>query len=137
MLDSSTPRRLIARAAVALTLAAAAGGLAACHRESATPSVVDTSPAVATVNGVPIRRDFFEFYLQGITRERGKSPSDLTPQQRESLLDTLVRAQVVAQQADKDGVTREPDTQHLLEISRLNVLQSVAADRYVKAHEPT
>lgn len=135
MLKRSIPRHLVSSAAVALVLAAAAGGLAACHRQSATPSSADTSPPVATVNGVPIRRDFFDFYIKGITG--GKKPSDLTPDQRDRALDNLIRAQVVAQQAEKDGVTRDPDTQHLLEISRLNVLQSVVADRYLKEREPT
>ncbi len=130
-----TWRRLPASAAAALLLAAAAIGLTACHPQSAAQSSMDTSPAVATVNGVPIRRDFFDFYVKGITG--GKKPSDLTPDQRERALDNLVRAQLVAQQAEKDGVTNEADTQHLLEISRLNVLQSVVADRYFKDREPT
>ena len=135
MLDSSTPRRLISRAAVALALVAAAAGLAACHPQAASQSIEDTSPAVVTVNGVPIRRDFFEFYVKGITG--GKKPSDLPPDQRERALDNLIRAQVVAQQAQKDGLERDADTQHLLELSRLNVLQSVVADRYLKQREPT
>lgn len=134
MLDSSTPRRLTSGIAVALALAVIAG-LTACHRESTTPSAADNSPAVATVNGVPIRQDFFEFYVKGITG--GKKPSDLTPEQRERALDNLIRAQVVAQQAEKDGVASEADTQHLLELSRLNVLQSVVADQYLKTREPT
>lgn len=135
MSDSHTPRRVLSSAATALVFAAAAFGLAACHPQSATQTTEDTSPPVVTVNGVPIRRDFFEFYVKGITG--GKTPSELTPDQRERALDNLIRAQVVAQQAEKDGVAREADTQHLLEISRLNVLQSVVADRYLKQREPT
>jgi peptidyl-prolyl cis-trans isomerase C len=136
MLDSRSPRRLISSAAIALVLAATAGGLAACHPQNAPQSAAaDTSPPVVTVNGVPIRRDFFEFYVKGITG--GKKPSDLSPDQRERALDNLIRAQVVAQQAEQDGVANDADTQHLLEISRLNVLQSVVADRYLKQREPT
>lgn len=122
-------------ASVALLLVGAALALAGCHRQSATPSSADTSPPVVTVNGVPIRRDFFDFYVKGITG--GKSPSDLTPDQRDRALDNLVRAQLIAEQAEKDGVASTADTQHLLEISRLNVLQSVVADRYLKDREPT
>ena len=129
-----TSRRVPASAA-ALLLAAAVLGLTACHPQSAAQSLADASPAVATVNGVPISRDFFNFYVKGISG--GKNPSDLTPDQRDRALDNLVRAQLVAQQAEKDGVTNEADTQHLLEISRLNVLQSVVADRYFKDREPT
>ncbi|HXS28540.1 MAG TPA: peptidylprolyl isomerase [Steroidobacteraceae bacterium] len=122
-----------------LVLAAAAIALAACHPQSGSQSVAqssaDTSPPVVTVNGVPIRRDFFAFYIKGVTG--GKSPSDLTADERERALDNLIRAQVVAEQAEKDGVAGTADTQHLLEISRLNVLQSVVADRYLKDREPT
>jgi len=130
-----TLRRVPASVAAALLLAAVAFGLTACHPQSTAQSSADTSPAVATVNGVPIRRDFFDFYVKGITG--GKNPSDLPPDQREHALDNLIRAQLVAQQAEKDGVANEADTQHLLEISRLNVLQSVVADRYFKDREPT
>lgn len=119
----------------ALLLAAVAIGLSGCHPQSATQSPADNSASLATVNGVPIRRDFFDFYVKGITS--GKNPSDLTADQRDRVLDNLIRAQVVAQQAEKDGVLSEADTQHLLEISRLNVLQSVMADRYFKGREPT
>jgi peptidyl-prolyl cis-trans isomerase C len=135
MPESTAQRRTPASAVVALVVAAAAIGLTACHPQSAAQSPTDTSPPVATVNGVPIRRDFFDFYVKGITG--GKSPSDLTPEQRERALDNLIRAQVIAEQAAKDGVDSNADTQHLLELSRLNVLQSVVADRYLKGREPT
>lgn len=131
----TTPRGTISSACMSLVLAAAALGLAACHGQSTAQSSADTSPPVATVDGVPIRRDFFDFYVKGITG--GKSPSDLTSDQREQALDSLIRAQVIAEQAEKDGTAREADTQHLIEISRLNVLQSVVADRYLKTREPT
>jgi peptidyl-prolyl cis-trans isomerase C len=135
MLEITTPRRAFSSAAVVLVLAAAGIGLGACNGQSTPQSAADASPPVATVNGVPIRRDFFDFYVKGITG--GKNPSDLTPEQREHALDNLVRAQIIAQQAQKDGLDHDADTQHLLEISRLNVLQSVVADRYLKTREPT
>ncbi len=122
-------------ATLALALAAASIGLTACHRGGSAASSSDTSPPVATVNGVPITRNFFDFYVKGITG--GKSPSELTTDQRDRALDNLIRAQLVAEQAEKDGVTREADTQHLLELSRLNVLQSVVAERYLKSRQPT
>jgi peptidyl-prolyl cis-trans isomerase C len=134
-MKTTTTRGMSATLAAALLLVATAIGLAACHGQSAAPSAADSSPPLATVNGVPITRDFFDFYVKGITG--GKAPSDLTPDQRERALDNVIRAQLVAQQAEKDGVVNEADTQHLLEISRLNVLQSVVADRYLKNKEPT
>ncbi len=130
--------RIVPQALIIAMLAMAAITLTACQErgaQSAAQTSADTSPPVATVNGVPITRDFFEFYVKGITG--GKSSTDLPAEQRDAALDNLIRAQLVAQQAEKDGVVRDAETQHLLEISRLNVLQSIVAERYLKDRQPT
>ena len=116
-----------------LLVAALLAALGACQpKSSVTPS--DTSPPVATVDGSPISRDFYEFYIKGIT---GKSSADLTAQQRELALDNLIRAKLVAEQANKDGLEKNADTASLLELSRLNVLQQAVSDRYLKDRKPT
>ena len=120
------------QAAIAVTAALL---LSACQPKGASAPAADSSPPVATVNGTPITRDFFEFYIKGIAG--GKSSSELTKEQRDLALDNLVRAEVVAQQADKDGTLREAETQQLLEISRLNVLQQVVSERYLKDKKAT
>jgi peptidyl-prolyl cis-trans isomerase C len=116
---------------VLLPLALAA--LGACQPKSATTSAAG-SPPVATVNGSPISRDFYEFYIKGIT---GKTSAELTPEQRNMALDNLIRARLVAQQADKEGLDKTSDTAALLELSRLNVLQQTVSDRYLKDRKPT
>jgi peptidyl-prolyl cis-trans isomerase C len=108
-------------------------GLASCQPKTDTgPSIgsTDHSPSIATVNGTNITKDFFEQYIKAITN--GKSSSDLTPEQRNQALDNLIRAQVVGQQAIKDGVDKAPDTSALLELTRLNVLQTAVAEKYLK-----
>ncbi len=114
-------------------LAATLAGLAACQPK-ATGGGLDVSAPIATVNGTAIGRDFFEFYIKGIT---GKASSELTPEQRGQALDNLIRAQLVAQQASKDGVDKNADTASLLELSRLNVLQQAVSERYLKDKKPT
>jgi peptidyl-prolyl cis-trans isomerase C len=114
---------------LAVTLAA----LGACQPKTAT-TTGDSSPAIATVDGSPISRDFYEFYIKGIT---GKSSAELTPQQRDLALDNLIRAKLVAGQAAKDGIDKTPDTASLLELSRLNVLQQAVSDRYLKDKKPS
>jgi peptidyl-prolyl cis-trans isomerase C len=118
-------------ALVLVTLAA----LAACQPKTAGTAVNDNSPAVATVNGVPITRSFWEFYIKGITG--GKSPADLTADQRSQALDNLIRAQVVADHATRDGLDKSGDTAYMLELARLNVLQQAVEERYLKDREPT
>jgi peptidyl-prolyl cis-trans isomerase C len=114
---------------LALTLAA----LSACQPKAAVPAG-DTSAPVATVNGVPIRRDFYDFYLKGIS---GKNPADLTAQQRGEALDRLIRAELVADEATKQGFDKDGDTVYLLQLSRLNLLQQAVSDHYLKDKKPT
>jgi peptidyl-prolyl cis-trans isomerase C len=109
--------------------------LAACQPKTAGTAVNDNSPAVATVNGAPISRNFYDFYIKGITG--GKSPADLTAEQRSIALDNLIRAQVVAEQATKDGLDKSGDTAYMLELARLNVLQQAMQERYLKDRQPT
>jgi peptidyl-prolyl cis-trans isomerase C len=118
-------------ALVLLTLAA----LAACQPKTAGTALNDNSPPVATVNGVPITRSFWDFYIKGITG--GKSAADLTADQRSQALDNLIRARVVADQATKEGLDKSGDTAYMLELARLNVLQQAVQERYLKDREPT
>lgn len=117
-----------------LLLAVALAALAACQPKTATTVAAPTSPPVATVNGVPISRDFYDFYIKGIS---GKASSELTPEQRGLALDNLIHAELVGQQAAKDGLDKTGDTGFLLELSRLNVLQQAASEHYLKDKKPT
>src|ERR1700730_7049281 len=63
---------------------------------AAAPGSADTSAPVAIVNGTPINRDFFDFYAKGVAGKN--SIADLTAEQKQQALDTLIRAQVIAQE---------------------------------------
>lgn len=118
--------------------AAGALTLAACQPKgsaSTGSASSSASPPVAVVNGQPISRELFNYYVKQISG--GQSPSDLTAAERTSALDSLVRAQVVADQARKDGDLKDPDTQNLLTLSRLNVLERVVSSQYLKNRKPT
>jgi peptidyl-prolyl cis-trans isomerase C len=112
-------------------------GLASCQPKTDSGPTVgssDHSPPVATVNGTTITKDFFTQYIKAIT---GKSTSDISPEQRNLALDNLIRAQVVGQEAVKEGIDKAPDTAALLELTRLNVLQQAVAEKYLKDKKPT
>jgi peptidyl-prolyl cis-trans isomerase C len=118
-----------------IILVAVAAGLAACSpKASQDVKPTSTSPAVATVNGITIDRDLYEFYAKGVAN---KPASELTPEQRDQVLDNLIRAKVIAEQADKDGTTKEPNTAALLELSRLNVIQQAVSEKYLKDRKAT
>ncbi|HTY50302.1 MAG TPA: peptidylprolyl isomerase [Steroidobacteraceae bacterium] len=119
-----------------LTLLCLALALAACKPQASSGTA---EAPIATVNGTPITREFFNFYLRGISQ--GKDPAELSQQQREQALDNLVRAQVIAQQAVKDGLTSDPDTaeqvRDLQEMARLQALQQAVTQKFLKDTKPT
>jgi len=108
-------------------------GLAACQPKTA--AVNDNSPPVATVNGAPISVNFYDFYIKGITG--GKAPADLTAEQRGLALDNLIRAQLVAAQAVKEGVDKSGEAAYMLQLARLNVLEQAMQERYLKDRQPS
>ncbi len=117
-----------------ILLALAAALLAACSQKGTQDAIASKSPPVAIVDGQPIDRDLYEFYAKGIAN---KPASELTPEQRDQVLDNLIRARVIAEQAEKDGTAKEPNTAALLELQRLNVLQQAVSEKYLKDRKPT
>lgn len=115
-----------------LLLAAALGALSACQPKASAPA--DTSPPVATVNGKPITRDFFEFYAKNVT---GKNSAELPADIRGKLLDNMVHGEVIAQEAVKLGLDKDGETAYTLELTRLNVLGQAVGNRYLKDKKPT
>jgi peptidyl-prolyl cis-trans isomerase C len=110
--------------------------LAACQPKTGTDGSAGANlgPAVATVDGRPIEKEVYEFYVKGVA---GKPSSELSAEQRDQALENLIRAQVIAEQAEKDGVTKDTNTAALIELSRLNVLQQALSDKYLKDKKPT
>jgi peptidyl-prolyl cis-trans isomerase C len=93
-----------------------------------------TEKPVATVDGAPISKDMFEFYAKATTN---KATADLTPEQRTQLLDNLVRGEVVASQAVKDGVDKSNQTSAQLALARLQILEQADIENYLKDKKPT
>ena len=110
--------------------------LAGCAKTASTgdSSKTPADKPVATVNGVPISRAMFDYYVKNTS---GKAASELTAEQRSQLLDNLVRGEVVAQQAEKDGLDKAGDTASLLELSHLQILEQADAEQYLKDKKPT
>ena len=108
--------------------------LAGCNKGTGSASSAAASPPVATVDGQPVNRDLYEFYVKGVA---GKNAGELTAEQRDQALDNLVRARVIAEQATKDGIAADKDTASMVELARLNVLQNAVSEKYLKDKKPT
>jgi len=121
-----------------LCLTAALVALAACQQTKSPSGTASestpSSPAVASVNGAPISRDFYEFYIKGIT---GKTSSDLSPEQRTQALDNLIRAQLIAEEATKENLDKQPDTAQLIRMERLNILEQALSQKFLGGKTPT
>jgi peptidyl-prolyl cis-trans isomerase C len=115
-----------------------AGGCA--KKDAAAPAadagkpVVETD-VVARVDGEPISRAVYDYYVRTVTS--GKTAAELTPQQRDQLLEALVRNQLVAKQARKEGLDKESETAALLQLAQLEILQQAVAQKYLRDKQPT
>ena len=116
---------------------AALAALAACSKPDATDAAADATPAsppAVTVNGEPLSQALLEDYAKAVA---GKPLSELSQEDRDQLKENLVRIELIAQQAEKDGLTKDPEIVNRLELQRLNMLQQAAATRYLKDRTPT
>jgi peptidyl-prolyl cis-trans isomerase C len=120
-------------AAITLVLAACGKG----QQAAAPPAAPDKSatPSVATVNGTPISREAYDDYLKGLLR--GKPATDVTPDEKNQVLDQMINMQLIATQAEKDGLDKDPDVATRLALLRTQIMADAAAQKYVKANEPS
>jgi peptidyl-prolyl cis-trans isomerase C len=109
--------------------------LAACAQKpgQSTPADASAKP-VATVNGQALSSAQFEFFTKNVA---GKKAAELTAEQRTQALDTLVRAEVVAQQGEKDGLDKQSDTVSSLALARLQIMEQAVMTNYLKDRKAT
>jgi hypothetical protein len=96
------------RARLALALGAAAGvalaGAALLRGGPAEPARLDSSDAVAWVNGQPVARESFARFVAGMARERGGL--ELDPAARRELLERMIDEELLLQQGIALGLER-------------------------------
>ncbi len=114
---------------ILLMLAVAA--LAAC---SGKQNAVNTSSVLATVNGVPITNDMFRAYVRSLA---GGQEPQLDAQKRKLVLDRLVDMEVLAQQAKKTGLGKDPKVAADLKIQRTGLLANQLVRQYLTRHPVT
>src|SRR6202790_3095656 len=123
------------------TVAAITLLLAACGKgqQAAAPAAADkpatATPPVAIVDGTPISREAYDDYLKGLLR--GKPVTDVTADEKNQVLDQMINMQLIAAQADKDGLEKDPDVATRIALLRTQILADAAAQKYVKSNEPS
>ena len=53
------------------------------------------------------------------------------------MLDELISLQLLAAQAEKDGLQNDPDTQAQLQLLRIRVLADAESQKYIKSQQPS
>jgi peptidyl-prolyl cis-trans isomerase C len=114
--------------------------LAACgkaQQAAAPPAAADKAgpPPVAIVDGTPISREAFDDYLKGLLR--GKPAADVTADEKNQVLDQMINMQLIAAQAEKDGLQKDPDVTTRIALLRTQILADAAAQKYLKTNEPS
>ena len=99
------------------------------------PSAKPATPPVAIVDGTPISRDAYDVYLKGLLR--GKPAADVTAEEKNQVLDQMINMQLIATQAEKDGLDKDPDVATRIALLRTQIMADAAAQKYVKSNEPS
>ena len=133
----STPStRLSMVVAIALLMAACGKG----QQQAAAPAVADKAAAaapapVATIDGTPIPRAEYDIYLKSLLQ--GRPTTELTAEQRNQVLDQMISMHLLAAEATKAGLEKDPDIAARLNVLRTRVLADAESERFLKGKEPT
>jgi peptidyl-prolyl cis-trans isomerase C len=104
---------------------------AACTQKTADSGA--TNNAVARVDDYVITRAMYDQYVNTVSN----GAEHLTPQQRDGLLDNLIRGQLLARQAEVSGAAKEDKARAALELQRLNILGQLATEQFLKDKQAT
>src|SRR5688572_6388821 len=121
----------IARLFAALALIAAC----ACTREGAdTSNAALGSARVAVVNGEPIPESVLLLYTRATERQ---DYADMSAEDQQRVLNDVIGLELLAQQAEKEGLTSSRTLAAQIELQRLQALARAMATEYIKNNPPT
>lgn len=107
----------------------------ACSQEGGTGTDANLGAArVAVVNGQPVAESVLRTYVR--TTER-KDLDELTPEDRARVIDDLIGLELLAQQADKDGLTSSRALAAQVELQRLRLVANAMATDYIEKNPPS
>jgi len=107
----------------------------ACSPEGAGTSSADLGSArVAVVNGKPIPESVLRIYVRATERQDFDA---LSAADRERVLNDVIGLELLAQQAEKDGLTASRTLAAQIELQRLQAVARAMAAEYLKDNPPT
>ncbi len=108
--------------------------LAACSQERGSADRNLGTAQVAVVNGKPIAESVLRIYV--LTTER-RNLEELSAEERARVVDDLIGLELLAQQADKEGLTASRTLAAQLELQRLRLVANAAASDHVEKNPPS
>ncbi|MCX7891414.1 MAG: peptidylprolyl isomerase [Burkholderiales bacterium] len=121
-----TPKSLPAAALLAAALAA--GGPAAAQTPAASPA--PAAGAVATVNGVAIPKA----RVDAIVKAQAAQGTPDSDQLRAAVRERLIELEVLAQEANRKGLGKNPDVVQQLELQRQQALANALVQDFIRAN---
>src|SRR5688572_17246914 len=107
----------------------------ACSREAADTNDATLGTArVAVVNGEPIPESILRIYVLATER---KNLDEMNAADRERVLNDVIGLKLLAQQAEKEGLTASRTLAAQIELQRLQALARAMAAEHVKNNPPT
>lgn len=129
-----TPSRAVFVVIAALALGACQKIQQAAAPAGTTPPQGAPAPA-AIVNGEPIPRSVFDLAARDAAQR--VHAQELNSDQKNEILDQLVRAQLAAGEAVKNGLDKDAEVSAQLALLRIEVLASAEQKKFIKEIEPT
>ena len=120
----NTPSRLL------LTVLLSAAVSAPASAQTAAPAA---SNKVATVNGVAIPKS----RVDAIVKERAQQGMPDNEEMRKAIRDELINREIIVQEANRRGLTKNADMQSQIDMARQAVIVRAFLQDFVKAHPVT
>jgi len=124
--------------AIAVSTVVAFASLAACNKTQQAagpqPAAAPAPAPVATVNGSAISHSEYDLFVKDLLQ--GKQ-QELTADQKSQVVDDLINMQLLADQAQKDGLQNDPDTVAQLNLLHTRVLADAESQKYIKSLQPS
>lgn len=109
--------------------------VAACSQEAAAPGSLDLGAAsVAVVNGKPIAESVVRTYVLATER---RNLEDLSAEDRERVINDVIGLELLAQEAEKQGLTASRSLAAQVELQRLQLVARAMATDYSQKNPPS
>jgi peptidyl-prolyl cis-trans isomerase C len=130
----NTPSRLLLTVLLSAAVSAPASAQTAAPAAKAAPAAAPAaSNRVATVNGVAIPKS----RVDAIVKERAQQGMPDNEEMRKAIRDELINREIIVQEANRRGLTKNADMQSQIDMARQAVVVRAFLQDFVKAHPVT